>query len=170
MATAESRVARLLGINEAEARSFIGRVRALLPMPPNDVWIARCLEEYPDIPHTPEAVVVKMKVLGWVTHPAKKSGTPRRKQTGRASGRTKTGNRPGAEARGARPSRRRRIGFSQPYQGPPTWNDPTDADAKPLDPSRVPLRRLTRCPHGVPRTDVCAICEPDWFERLGDVD
>lgn len=44
MDTAESRIARVPGVNEAESRVFIQRVHALVGMSPCDAWIAACLE------------------------------------------------------------------------------------------------------------------------------
>lgn len=164
MPTAESRVATVLCISEAEAQKFIRRVRTLLSAPPNDVWIARCLEEHPHLPHTPEAVAAKMKASGWV------SPATRERKEGQPSSKAKQGNQPRARTGGTRQSSGRRQGFKRRRQPPPTWNDPTDAAADPFDPARVPLGRLGKCPHGVPLTDVCAICDPEKFKQRGGVE
>jgi hypothetical protein len=164
MPTAESRVATVLRISEAEAQRFIRQVRALLSAPPNDVWIARCLEEYPHLPHTPDAVAAKMKALGWVS-PARRERKERQ-----PSSKAKQGNQSRARTGGAQQPSSRRQGYRRWRQPPPTWNDPTDAAPDPFDPARVPLGRLDKCPHGVPLTHVCAICNPEKFKQRGDVE
>jgi hypothetical protein len=189
MDTAESRIARVLGVNEAESRVFIQRVRALVGTSPCDAWIACCLEMLPG-PSSPEAVARKIEEMGLIARPGKRSTVPEPKKAGRPSGETRPGDQPqakgGAEGRPARDTKSvnqprtpggttgqpssQRAGSrpSRPRWKP--WNDPRDAEPDPFDPSRVPLGNLYTCPHGVPQTGVCRICSPERFEMLGDPD
>lgn len=176
METAESRAAAVLGRTEAEARAFIAEVLAKLPSPPHGVWVARCLEEFPGLPHTPESVATKMRALGWGAGKAKKPApAPVKAQPG--SERTMQPRPAGKTPRGGSSSVRTPGRVRATFKGKRARRSATAAppgiglvEVNPADQGRVRLEDLGKCRHGVPLGYVCAICNRDKFEQLGDVD
>lgn len=91
METSETKIARILGVSEEEARAFLARVRSLVGPSPCDAWIACCVEMLP-VPSTPGAVARKIEEMGLIARPATKSGVPMPSQPGTpASGAPQSG-------------------------------------------------------------------------------
>lgn len=158
MTPAKSRVAKALNSTEAEALEFISLARARLGWPAKHAWIARCLEEYPDVPRTPEGVAAKLGQLSWAVPPEERTRIPR-PSVSKAQKR-----------RARKPSRVPRARNRQ--YSPPSEPWPTRETVKPdtFDKTHVPVGKLSTCPHGVPKTSLCAICNPKKFAKEGDSD
>ncbi len=144
----EARVSWVLGVEVRVARTFIEHVRSLLVTPPSADEVALCLEAHPRL-RAPLVLAYQLADEAYAKeHPVERRPPqiePRNFRSGRKE------------------PRRPRTKWKP-------WNDPRDAEADPFDPSRVPLRNLGACPHGVPITDVCRICSPAKFEQRSDLD
>ena len=144
----EARVSWVLGVEVRVARTFIEHVRSLLVAPPGAEEVALCLEAHPHL-RAPLVLAYRLAEESYAKeHPAEHR-PPQLEPRGFRSGRKEP--------------RRPRTKWKP-------WNDPRDAEPDPFDPSRVPLGSVRTCPHGVPLTGVCRICNPEKFEMLGDVD
>lgn len=98
METPESKIARMLGVSEDEARAFVGRVRSLVGPSPCDAWIACCVEMLP-LPSSPAAVARKIVEMGLIARPAAGPAAPPPDQPGAPSGRTRESGRPSRKTR-----------------------------------------------------------------------
>ncbi|MBN1135448.1 MAG: hypothetical protein JXM73_02635 [Anaerolineae bacterium] len=162
MPTPESRVAKALKIAEPEARELIRQVQALLDHPPEGARIARCLEAYTDMPRTPEGVAAKLVRLGWagsLKEPEQSPPAAIPKARREAAGKREDA---------PRVPRRKKQNVGNPP--PKMWPEPETIEPDTLDKTHVPVDRLPTCPHGIPKTRPCAICEPERFKMLSDPD
>lgn len=102
METPESKIARVLGVSQDEARASVGRVRSLVGPSPCDAWIACCVEMLP-VPSSPVAVARKIGEMGLIARPAARPAAPPPDQPGAPSGRTTSTESPVLQAPLTRP-------------------------------------------------------------------
>jgi len=161
MTPTKSRVAKALNTTEAEALEFISLVRARLDWPARHAWIAKCLEEFPDIPHTPEGVAAKLVRLGWAGPPEIQKRIPR-------SSIPKTRRKVARRSRKLpRVSRAGKQNYSPP---PQSWPGRETIKSDTFDKTHVSVGKFPTCSHGIPKTRPCAICEPERFLMLNGPD
>jgi hypothetical protein len=149
MAKAVLQIASMLNVPVAEAHHFCAQVQRRLGQAPAYVMIAQCLQMHPDMPRTPDAVAAKLIESGW---------SPR----GRSSK---------VQGRTSKTRQRRRI--REPSLKLEPIKARKDYGLKPcsvLDKSRVAADRLRKCPHGIPVTEPCGICNREEFARLTGIE
>jgi len=157
MSKAIMRISESLRCSEEDARKFCNEVqKAIGKSPPSYKVIADCIGSKEPNDFNVESVAKALLESGW------DSSKKNKKSSKKAGKRSKTG----STVRNFRfwdlPDSSSRASTSGREQGVESRSV--------FDKERFPLHKMKKCPHGVPTTRLCAICDPEKFKEMTGID